>query len=386
MVGKGFKIKKEVNFEKLHKIIIELGIISELAASDYLSPYKEIINQKFIEDFLKPELIARLYNDIAGLYKRNNPTLQKFEYDFCNPNNIEKFYEADTYSLKEKTSKGGYTTFNTVENRAELYDTVLKRAVEKHGDSDKFNFMVFLQGVKITCIKNNKASVSSSFLYHISTEFTVQNKPVFLVDTKWYHLQTSFINDLKINSSQILSAYKAPLSILNIPWNKSVIAREGDYNLLYDRVPHYIVVDTIIVEGIELCDIIYYDESTIYLIHVKYGFSSQIRELNNQIIIAAKRLKDALGSEDQSILNKIYDRILEKGRSINLLSKQGFLDLFKRKITFVMAFTSHLNDDVLVEENIDRFDSNIARFSLIQCSNDMRSNYYDLLFCQIRRI
>ncbi|MCF2518812.1 DUF6119 family protein [Dyadobacter sp. CY351] len=384
-VGKGFKIKKEVDFNVLHNIIKELRTISELAASDYLSSYKEIQDTEDIEKNLRPELITSIYNDLAGIFKRDNLNLPKFEHDFCNPNNIEKFYEADQYKLKEKTTKGGYVTFDILLDRTEIYDTVLKRAVERYGDSDKFNMMVFLQGVRVTCIKNNKTSVSSSFLFHISAEFTIKNKSVFLIDTKWYHLRSSFIDDLKINTKHVLTTYRAPQSILHIPWNKTQISRESAYNMQYNGLTNFIVIDTIIVDGIELCDLLYFDSSTIYLIHVKYGFRSEIRELNNQILIAARRLKDAVGSSDRSILGKIYDQLKEKNRFLNELTKEGFMDLFKKKIAFVMAFTSHLNEDILVENSIDRFDSNIARFSLIQCSSEMRSDYYDLLFCQIRR-
>jgi hypothetical protein len=384
-VGKGFKIKREVDFNLLHKTILELNIITELNASDYLSSYKEIQDQEFIENELYPHFITRIFNDIGGLYRRNNPTIYKFEHDFCNPNNIEKFYEADSYKLTEKTDKGGYTTFDELNDRTEIYDAVLKRAVHLVGENDKFNFKVYLQGVRVICIKDHKKSASSSFLFHISTEFTYKYRPVFRVDNKWYHLRPTFIKDLRATTLQLLTTYKAPSEILKKCWNKADISREGNYNLLYDGIENYIVIDTVIVDGLELCDIIHYDEQNIHLIHVKYGFTSQIRELNNQISISARRLKDAIGSEDKSILRKIYKKVVEKGRSVNGLSENQFLELFNKRISFIMAFTSHLNEDLLVEEAMDRFDSNIARFSLIQCSSDMRSNYFDLLFCQIRR-
>jgi len=50
-----------------------------------------------------------------------------------------------------------------------------------------------------------------------------------------------------------------------------------------------------------------------------------------------------------------------------------------------MAFTSHLKTDYLVQKNISKFSSNIARFELIQCSSEMRAYYYDMLTYQIRR-
>lgn len=384
-VSKGFKVKKAVDFDNLHKIMLELDTISELVASDYLSSYKEIQDEKFINEFLKPGLITRIFNDISGLGKRDNPSIKKFGHDFCNPNNIEKFYEADSYQLKEKKENNYYSTFAEVYSRKEIYDTVLKRAVQLHGNNDQFNFMVYLQGVRVSCIQNNSTTISSNFLFHISTEFSIDKRPYFLVDTKWYNLRDTFIQDLKISATHILRTYKAPSNILYQTWNKDIISRESDYNLKYDGINNYIVIDTIIVDGFELCDILYYDESAIYLVHVKYGFDSKMREINNQISISARRLKDILGANNTTPLEKIYNQLLAKERSFNNLTKEEFVALFKKRIVFVLAFTSHLAEDLTVEENIEKFESNIAKFSLVQCSSELRSNYFDLMTHQIRR-
>ncbi|WP_010232580.1 DUF6119 family protein [Gillisia marina] len=66
-VGKGFKIKKGVDFENLHRLIQELDIIEQLDASDYLSSYKEITDTKYINDHLYTELITRIFNDVENL-------------------------------------------------------------------------------------------------------------------------------------------------------------------------------------------------------------------------------------------------------------------------------------------------------------------------------
>ncbi|MBC8883143.1 hypothetical protein H9X57_06260 [Flavobacterium piscinae] len=228
-VGKAFKIKKNVDFNNLHKIIKELGIISELEKSDYLSSYEEVTDSNFIENFCKPELIQRMYNDIGNLNNKNLSPHNKFEYDFTNPNNIELFYEADYYVLKERIGEKQYTTFKTVYDKDDIYNVVLTRAVEIYGENDLFNFKVFLQGVRVLCYRNEnkrKSTIASSFLYHISTEFPVQGRPVFLVDTKWYILRDSFIQDLKVNTSHILKTYPAPLNLLPIPWDKLIIKTE----------------------------------------------------------------------------------------------------------------------------------------------------------------
>src|SRR5690606_7091925 len=102
-----------------------------------------------------------------------------------NPNNIEKFYEADEFRLKEKTENNGYTVFKIVYDRNEIYDAVLTRAVERFGVNDRFNFMNFVRSAYVTCYQDGKHSIGSGFLFHISTEFTYDGTPVFLVDTKW---------------------------------------------------------------------------------------------------------------------------------------------------------------------------------------------------------
>lgn len=382
-VGKAFKIKKRVDFETLHKIILEFREIFQLAPSDYLSSYKEIKDERYIKDVLKSELIDRIFNDAAAVGKP--VTQRRFEYDFCNPNDIERFYEADEYKLKEKSEKGGYVTFKTVNDREDIYDYVLRRGVERFGLSDRFKFMVFLQGVRITCYQNSKKTVSSSFLFHITTEFSIKNQPIFLVDTKWYRLRDSFVEDLKLNTRHILKTYKAPENLLPEKWDKSILRKESEYNLLYNERNGYIVIDTIIADGLELCDVLHYDNENLYLIHVKFGFGSKMRELANQITISSRRLRETLGTMDKNLLEKIYFQLIEKEYNIDNLTLEEFKDLFNKKINYVLAFTSHLKEDLKVEDNIDKFDSNIARFSLIQCSGEMRANYYDMLTYQIGR-
>jgi uncharacterized protein (TIGR04141 family) len=384
-VSKSFKVKKNVDFEKLHLIIKELVVISQIAPTDYLDSYKEITDKGFIDSVLHQKLITKLFDDTENLGRRKSNAHKSFQHDFCDPNNIQKFYEADEFRLKEKTDKGGYSVFKIVYDRSEIYDAVLERAVELFGVNDRFKFMNFVRSTRIATYQDGKLSIGSGFLFHISTEFSVNGTPTFLVDTKWYQLKDSFVTDLKTSSEHILRTYRAQSHILHEPWDKNLIPREGQYNFKYNSKPNYIVIDTIIEDGLELCDIMYYDDNNLYLIHVKYGFQSKIRELTNQITISARRLREALGTKDKLILEKIYNRLIEKNYNIDNLSLDEFKNLFNKRISYILAFTSHLKNDLVVADNIDRFNSNIARYSLIQCSGEMRAYYYDLLNYQIPR-
>lgn len=385
-VGKAFKIKKGIDFRLLHKTIEELRIISGLAPSDYLSSYKEISDIKFIEDNLRPLMINKIFDDRINVEKNITDPTKIFEHDFCNPNSIEIFYEADEYQLKELTENKRYKLFKTVHDRKLIYRSVLSRAMELFGTNDKFNFMVYLQGVRVVCYQDNKKTIGSSFLFHITTEIQYKGKPYFLIDTKWYSLRDSFVKDLKTNTIHVLKTYKAPESIFLNLWDKSTIKTEKEYNETYINIPNYIVIDTIILDGVELCDLLYYDDdSNLYLIHVKYGFTAKVRELTNQITISARRLREILSSQDSDFLEKMYFKIADKRGTVNNLTIDEFKNLFERKISYIFAFTSHLKEDLIVAENIEKFDSNIARYSLIQCSSEMRANYYDMLNYQIKR-
>ena len=103
-----------------------------------------------------------------------------------------------------------------------------------------------------------------------------------------------------------------------------------------------------------------------------------MRELTNQITISAMRLRETLGSKNKTILTKIYNSLIGKGSNIDNLTLTEFKELFNKKIAYVLAFTLHLKEDLTVIDNKDKFNSNIARYSLIKCSGEMRAYYYDI--------
>jgi len=98
-VGKAFKIKKAVEFKELHKLIQEMSFVMEKPANEYLSSFKEVTNSNLIENFFKPELMNRIFDDYSYIGKVKKDTDNRFQFDFCNPNNIQEFYEADEYHL-----------------------------------------------------------------------------------------------------------------------------------------------------------------------------------------------------------------------------------------------------------------------------------------------
>ena len=385
--GKALSIHREVDFNTLHLIINELCTINQLAPQELLSSYTEVRDVEIINE-LQIELNNRIFNYIPILQHTANTSAQHFEFDFCSPNNIEAFYTAESYQLKEKGAEK-HEVFATLTDKDDIFKTVVLRAYELYGNNENA-ILFYLRGVRVLCYRGTKVVTSSSFLFHVNAEFHYNHTPIFLIDTKWYRLKDAFVKSLAHTTATIFKTTKLAAGILEYPWSlkpqSSHLIDEGDYNMQYDGKPGYFVLDTITPEGVELCDIIHYTDNELYLIHVKHSFTARVRELTNQILISARRISEAVASKNQAFFDRIYTSIIDKGRTTHNLSSTDFANLFYNKtLVYVFATTSQFADDPLISDKIEKYTSNIARFSLTTCSSEIRTRYGDFKTCQIRR-
>lgn len=170
---------------------------------------------------------------------------------------------------------------------------------------------------------------------------------------------------------------------LELEWNRTT-QNEGDYNLSYENLKNYFVFDKVIFQNIELCDILYVSNNTLYVIHVKEGFDAKIRDLTNQISISSRRLWNDLKS-DKSYLKGIYDRYNDMKRNHKNISWIDFEMLFTTKeIRYVLAFTSSFKGKSFFE-NYEIHKSNIAKFSIINIISE-QSESYPVNFAEIKYI
>ena len=237
-----------------------------------------------------------------------------------------------------------------------------------------------IYNIFILTYKNQKIISRTALLYHLNAELYLRNIGTFIfLDSKWYKLRQIFIDEMNKRSSEILINHNLNHSILDEKWVKNDQNKrenEDSYNDKYLK-NNYLVLDKLIVDSIELADVIHIQQDTIYLCHVKYGFSTEIRELYSQIVSSARRLKNDLKDEENPFLKSIFKQLDNKERS-NGYNEEGFIELFKtKKITYVMAISSHLkNKDIIID--VEKYSSNIAKISLIQCYTEMRTEYFDL--------
>lgn len=384
-VSNSIKFRKVIEFNDLIEIIKEIKYIEELDKKDYLTTYEKIDDNNLIENTLKEHLVKRIFDDIDNTLRLTIKPINKFHFEFCHPSKLEEFYEADYFQLIELNDEKKQSVFKQIIDRNRIYYEVIFRAVDKFGAQISFDeFKYYLFGVRIRSYKNgNKQNLTSGmFLHHFNTEFEINKRPTFLLDNNWYFLQDSFLQDLNRNCERTLRTYKAPNSILTKQWNLSIQNTEKKYNLLYKDLKNYLVFDTIAISGIELCDIIKYDDRNIYLVHVKRGFDSSMRELYNQIILSARRLEESKSSKDKAYLKKCFNSLMKKKQNNLINSFEDFVKLFDKNIKYVMAFSNNEGEE-LIEDKVSKIKSSIAKFSVIQTSSEMRANYFELFFAQI---
>lgn len=381
-VGKSFKVKKNLSFDELKLLIEEIGHIMSLEENDFLSSYIQETNRKLLKENLQPLLINKIYDDLDNVGKRNEGGDKKFRFDFCNSNKMVEFYGADRYVMKEKTGDS-YEVFDETDDRYEIYEKVLRRAKVKLPNPNLFDFRTYIQGVRVLAYQDGKRVCSGSFLYHFTSEFNLGPQTVFLVDNRWYRLKHSFLQDLRFETISLAKRYRLPDNIFNKEWTGE--QSEYQHNMQYHNTGEYIVFDTLTPQGIELCDVFYMGNNITYLIHVKKGFDNSMRELTNQILISSRRLYTDLKSKKKEYLHKNWDSYTTKYPEDQRFSFEKFLASFEKKIVYVLAFVSQKANNPSLIDNIDSYRSNIAKYSMIECSRAMQDYRYELNICQVSK-
>lgn len=376
-ISTGFNINKKLSFEELELLITIIKHIQTLPANDFFSSYKEITDSEQISTSLKPALINELFN------KRQDIINNKISnFDLCYPNKVEDFFSADDYEIKLKIDTRKYIVLGRTPYKNEILKIILEYLSQNNFDNNLNNFSNKIYNIYIRTFKNGniKPILNTALIYHLNTEISIDRLGTFIyLDSKWYKLRENFINEMNTRCQEIFDSSNLNHSVLDEVWDKRQDGKrsnEGCYNDKYLK-DNYLVLDTITIDSIELADVVYYTNETTYLCHVKYGFSTDMRELYSQIVSSARRLKNDLKDESNEYLKKTYTSLLAKGRN-NGLSEYEFLRIFKtNNIKYVMSITGHLKNKSLIN-NINLYKSNIAKLSLIQCYTEMRTEYYDL--------
>lgn len=369
-IGSYFALKKQLDFEQLKELIQDIHKIRQ-NKSNYvqLTLFAKIDDSELIND-LDNGVKEKIANDVA--LHRTPQELHRIKegiIEVINPKKLVKFYECNEFKIRfRKTRAKNDRIVKKKENlyfecTEHIYNSI-KQLTDRNEIKSKFH------NLDIIGLIGSKDSTFGNFYSHIVCEWTHLGKKYFRIDAKWYYLDNQFLERINKDAINTYKQNEFSENLLN-GWKKGW--DEDDYNKSHNQ-SNYLVLDKILEDNIELCDILIHKNDTLYFVHVKNGFTTHMRNLYIQVILSAKRLNNDLFNNTGS---SYFIRTINKYNSLNSASINAN-ELLKKiinndlKIEFVMAYNNYSYAGNLPVDKIEMSDSNIAKYSLIQTVREMR--------------
>ncbi|MFT4802739.1 MAG: hypothetical protein ACI93N_002520 [Flavobacteriaceae bacterium] len=371
-IGSYFSLKKKLGFEELKELIKNIDTVRR-DKSNYiqLTLFSRVENSDIIAE-LDKELMEKIANDVilhntpAELDKLNDDIIE-----MVNSRKLEKFYECDEFKIRFK--KTWAKNDRIVSDRRNLYRECTNHIFQNlENINDRFKIKGKFYDLNVVGLINGKDSTFGTFYSHIICELTSKSKKYFRIDANWYYLDNRFLEQIKKDAINTYSENKLELDLLK-KWKTGW--DEDTYNLNHTEKGYY-VLDKLIKDNIELCDILIVKNQTIYFVHVKDGFNTQMRNLYIQVVLSAKRLwNDLYNNTGSSYLIETLKKYNKKYPT-NKINEKAILEGILKdeyKIEFVMAYRNYSYSGNTDIEKINLSQSNIAKYSLVQTVREMRS-------------
>jgi uncharacterized protein (TIGR04141 family) len=372
-IGAYFSLRKKIDFENLKKLIRDIDLIlSDKSNYVQLTLFKKVRDEttnKALSNELK-QIVASdivLHNTPAKLNQLNNKGI----IELVNKK-LELFYECNEYHIRFQKTHNKNNVI--VKNKDKLYLECTKHIFNSLDNiNDKNEIIKKIFTLDINGVINNKNSTFGNLFSHLSAEIPYLNRKYFRIDENWYHLDDKFIERINEEAINTYNQFKLNEDLLN-KWKSGW--DEDAYNLDHKDKGDYFILDKVIKENIEICDILVLKNDTLYFIHVKNGFNTQMRNLYNQVVLSAKRLWTDLNNNSGS---EYFEKTLEYYNKRNPKNQFNTKSIYEKiiqgdiKIEFVMAYNNFRYSGQSSAEKINSSQSNIAKYCLVQTVREMRN-------------
>lgn len=354
-----FKINASIQAKDIEKILdgCEWAITQPRHAINAV----KILNKK-----RETSLITKLNKQCAGnIFKTFHHKDGCWNFDLCHKE-YEKYLVAAQSEIQGRYSQK-YEEGPLIKIQ-DLFDCLKKDYPEL--DFTEEEILSFMENTKIIAQdEDGRMLTTGTIKKHLFDEEKMDNKTFFLLNGSWYQLENSFLDDLNNRLKYLLQNYFLLNNDFLLPWNSS--ENESAYINSHKQQDHTIIIHPHTVEHIELCDMIHWDNDNLYLYFIKQGFGNEIRSLSSQVLLSAtKVLRETKSGFDY--LKKVH-RVLTD-IDLTLLSEQDFLNLFKKNIIVVFAFTDKSTSTPRnLKTNPKDFNSNIAKYSTLKLISEMRN-------------
>lgn len=385
-----FQINKSLDMASLLRVLDKLSNLLDEKPNFTLNKAKLISRRGESNKALISKLESNLYQLLYDKFIANDCFIN---FDICHPE-FEEFFKASSFNVFINNSQKPIfeIPLDELRNFSFLFDTIKRCKIDPNNSQKVIDLF---KKVKIKSFSDSNAVLTEALLFkHLHGELRIDNKTYFLVDGEWYQIDTGFIENLNRECETVVTDLLTP-KLLEEKWTDD-IKDENGYNQKYFNKSNFMVLDKVLAENIEVCDLLKFDDSYTYLIHVKQGFKNTIRELTSQTYIAARAVKEVRSSSDYSLIEQLYDSLASKSQrktsyssklttQAKRISKEKFISLFRdREVVLCLAVydTATTEREIL---DMSRFDSNIAKFSIVELNRKMKVLDMPLKIVQIKR-
>lgn len=408
-VGNSFSLKMSINFNTTLKLIYDLNkLYMEWKQSDDYKDFQmlEKINTRFSNNKeIKEKLDLDVVNIILNYYK--DPSKNSLEnFELVNSNDFSSFIECSLFEIEYKWEK---KQIEWILKLKEIIDFIREKEPTIKTKETLLNILqwdVSLYWYNPDWDLKIDPSKKNFFLYIITEFFSSDSKKYFLINWDYYYVKEEFI---KILDEDLIKEFKNKDLFLNSKidwlvkeWKKNWKWKyiEWEYNKTYLNETDFIVLDKVLYNWIEFCDLVYKDNMDSYLFHNKQWFEGDMRILSEQIIVSAVTLSENLKLWNDKVFIDYYNSLCNKKwkskpmndiwEQSNKTTYQQFLNYFKKQnLGFVLAFT--YNKDLISifkKWNKSDFDklSLIAKYELLTLIKKMRAIWIPLYITQIKKI
>lgn len=206
--------------------------------------------------------------------------------------------------------------------------------------------------------------------------------PCYLFNGSWYVFDPMYDKLLAKEYEDLFDAKTASSEKLKKQFNLYMIKKSSEdaYNLSMKNNQDVILAHTVLINNVEISDAIFWDDSTLYLMHNKGKFDGNgVRDLTNQILTAAEYLYKKINtSERKEFLSEYYEAIEvkhPKAVAIKNITKEEFIQLFvNKKICFVAGYIEGLKKNTR---------SKYAQYLSVELNRKLHMKTYDVLFMKI---
>lgn len=395
------QIKKSLSLDDLKKICFSINKIDKEYTEKFsLNRIVRLTKKDRVQEECINKFEKRVDELILESIKGNC-----YNFELMSPDSPEVFLNADYYNVYEKGKRkstkeykaGEIFSFKTLVDDFCGFESSVTALAEK--DSEEQLLEDFLN-LRIRFGIGDDFEDSYKVKDLIVGDVKIGNQTCFRIDGFWYEYKNDFIKYINEESCSLIKEHLNK-ALLRKKWPLE-LSKEEQYIELYfgsDWLP----LHTIKIENIEICDLLKIDNvnKIVYLVHIKSGFDSILRDLVSQAMISTRMIMEdrSQGSKNissylKAIKNKRSNALIATPTSYNDKLANSCRDIpFEELKTALKSYKVitciAIRDDAIIErdfgESIEAFDSNIAKISIVDYVKRFSSYNLECLIIQLKR-